>query len=569
MCDIFISYKREDRPRAKQLAAKLEEEGFSVWWDRNIPPGKSFDQVIQEALDEASCVVVLWSKLSVQSDWVKEEAEKGKSRGVLVPILIDDVPIPLGFGRIQTADLVDWQGEGSHPELQRMLKSIAQMLGRSNNTFALVRELLLGPEEKGPKATPAEEAPEQACPIRSSGVSQRRWALPAATMTLLFASAAFISARTGLLPRSLSALEAPVGSEEPAAALTQVAADREDQGPASPTTPRPRDGRATDPADPPAVGTSTREGSSPGSIVGSSEPVGAVGAGGGADVPAMPGGDELPARASAPSESSEDRNGSPTVSGKPRGSPETPAKELAVSTEPIPVAAVDPAVAAYKMLSELQERAFDPAADAADLLRSYESLWSQFRQHLDSDAAARVFRKLESLREAVELSDSLPDAQALADWTVTDRLRYWQELAARHPAGSAGARIAANIRELEKIVDTSATLTAPDRFVACEGVARSEGSPVAPIGIRESFRPGPVWIFAWVHSPRAQETLSLEWRNEDGAVERTQKVSVSRDTGSGYRIAYGKDYSEPGCYEVRLFNEAGALIGRRAFSVES
>ena len=62
MSDIFISYKREDRPRAKQIAEKLQENGFSVWWDRKIPAGKSFDQVIQKALDEASCIVVLWSE---------------------------------------------------------------------------------------------------------------------------------------------------------------------------------------------------------------------------------------------------------------------------------------------------------------------------------------------------------------------------------------------------------------------------------------------------------------------------------------------------------------------------
>ena len=85
MADIFISYADEDRDRAKLLAKALEGQGWSVWWDRIIPPGKSFDQVIQEAITAAKCVVVLWSKESIKSDWVREEATIGKRRQILVP----------------------------------------------------------------------------------------------------------------------------------------------------------------------------------------------------------------------------------------------------------------------------------------------------------------------------------------------------------------------------------------------------------------------------------------------------------------------------------------------------
>ncbi len=65
MSDIFISYASEDRAKAETLAYALEQQGWSVWWDRTIPAGKSFDEVITEALAGTRCVVALWSRVGV------------------------------------------------------------------------------------------------------------------------------------------------------------------------------------------------------------------------------------------------------------------------------------------------------------------------------------------------------------------------------------------------------------------------------------------------------------------------------------------------------------------------
>ncbi len=131
MNDVFISYDSSDRQTAQKFADALEPYGWSVWWDREIPVGKSFDQVIEEELNTARCVVVLWSKESVQSRWVKTESSAAADRDRLAPVLIDDAAIPLEFKRIQTAMLQDWNGDTSIPEFQRLVQAIRDLVGRS------------------------------------------------------------------------------------------------------------------------------------------------------------------------------------------------------------------------------------------------------------------------------------------------------------------------------------------------------------------------------------------------------------------------------------------------------
>lgn len=127
--DIFLSYAREDRSEAEALVEHLEALGWSVWWDRTIPAGRSFDEVIEEEIDSARCVVVLWSKSSVTSRWVREEAAEGAHRGMLVPVQIEEVSRPLGFRRIQTADLTGWDGEPTSLSFERLVDDLVKVLG--------------------------------------------------------------------------------------------------------------------------------------------------------------------------------------------------------------------------------------------------------------------------------------------------------------------------------------------------------------------------------------------------------------------------------------------------------
>ena len=129
MSDIFISYGSEDKKKAGLLAKVFEKQDRSVWWDRRIPAGKTFAEVIAEALDSSKCVVVLWSKASITSHWVQTEASEGLNRKILVPALIEEVKIPLEFRRIQAINLVDWKGQKTHPEVNKLIEDVESILG--------------------------------------------------------------------------------------------------------------------------------------------------------------------------------------------------------------------------------------------------------------------------------------------------------------------------------------------------------------------------------------------------------------------------------------------------------
>lgn len=133
MADIFISYAREDEKHAVRLAAAFTGHGWTVFWDRSIPAGKTWRQVIGNALADARCVIVLWSQHSVKSNWVLEEADRALERDVLVPVLIDRVASPLGYGAIQAADLIAWKEGDDERGLDDFIAVVVGRIGTADN----------------------------------------------------------------------------------------------------------------------------------------------------------------------------------------------------------------------------------------------------------------------------------------------------------------------------------------------------------------------------------------------------------------------------------------------------
>ena len=124
--DVFLSYKAEDRTRLKPFVAALEAEGFTVWWDAHIGGGAQWREDIQEHLDAARCVIVAWSKRSVGRDgnFVRDEATRAQRRGAYLPVRLDLVDPPLGFGEVQALSLKGWKGDRSDPRFRAVAEAV-------------------------------------------------------------------------------------------------------------------------------------------------------------------------------------------------------------------------------------------------------------------------------------------------------------------------------------------------------------------------------------------------------------------------------------------------------------
>jgi hypothetical protein len=136
MVDVFVSYCHADVTIVRRLADGIEKHGFQSWWDRNMLPGQEFDRVIEKNISDAKCVIVVWSRHSVESRWVRVEAGEAMNQKKLVPARIDDCRIPLEFKRIQAAQLAGWNGDRSHHEFRQLLAGVRSIASPSDGEGA-------------------------------------------------------------------------------------------------------------------------------------------------------------------------------------------------------------------------------------------------------------------------------------------------------------------------------------------------------------------------------------------------------------------------------------------------
>lgn len=131
MADVFISYASEDRDRVRPLAEALQSRGFKIWWDRSLAAGQDYTAIIERELRQARAVIVVWTQGSAASTFVRDEAGRARDEGRLVPVMLDRVEIPLGFGAFQAEDFTRWNGGANAPQMQLLEEVLkAKLEGR-------------------------------------------------------------------------------------------------------------------------------------------------------------------------------------------------------------------------------------------------------------------------------------------------------------------------------------------------------------------------------------------------------------------------------------------------------
>lgn len=134
MADFFISYKREDVALVRSLATAIEQSGLGVaWWDQELQAGERFDDVIQQQIDAARCVIVLWTLRSVESNFVKDEATYALDRNKLFAISVAGTPPPLRFRRIHTIAASDWSSDPGGTSTDMLTRELGRWM-ESRNT---------------------------------------------------------------------------------------------------------------------------------------------------------------------------------------------------------------------------------------------------------------------------------------------------------------------------------------------------------------------------------------------------------------------------------------------------
>jgi adenylate cyclase len=130
MADVFVSYAREEEPRATRVAEALRAQGYEVWRDAELPAHRAYAEVIEERLNSADAVVVLWSADAAKSQWVRAEADTARNRGTMVQASLDGTIPPIPFNQIQFADLNGGSGPLDSPGWSKLVASVEALAGK-------------------------------------------------------------------------------------------------------------------------------------------------------------------------------------------------------------------------------------------------------------------------------------------------------------------------------------------------------------------------------------------------------------------------------------------------------
>lgn len=137
MADVFISYKRDERPSVERVAQRLRALGLTVWFDASLSAGETFNDEIDREARSAKAVLVCWSPGARESRWVKAEAMIGFEQDKLAATYLagpDGFSAPTPFNTIHAEDLRAWLAAPSdtHSGWKSVLRRLGRLSGRAD-----------------------------------------------------------------------------------------------------------------------------------------------------------------------------------------------------------------------------------------------------------------------------------------------------------------------------------------------------------------------------------------------------------------------------------------------------
>ncbi len=114
----------------------LEAEGWIVWWDDKLTAGQEFRDDIGNHIDQSKVVVVLWTENSVNSRWVRAEANRALQDNKLVCTRADDLDlrqIPLPFGEEHSVLI------SQHEKIRAAIRKVSERIPPAPRTWKKVR----------------------------------------------------------------------------------------------------------------------------------------------------------------------------------------------------------------------------------------------------------------------------------------------------------------------------------------------------------------------------------------------------------------------------------------------
>lgn len=132
---IFLAYSHHDVELARYIAAQLKGYGYDVWWDHELHAGENFRTTIANQLRRASAVITIFTDHSVNSRWVLDEAARADSMGKLIPIIVGDTEIPIGFGELHYCS-IRTDRHTDKGEMAAILDAVVHKTGRRRSKFS-------------------------------------------------------------------------------------------------------------------------------------------------------------------------------------------------------------------------------------------------------------------------------------------------------------------------------------------------------------------------------------------------------------------------------------------------